>query len=250
VSAIIEIEDLCHSFADGTCGLDHINLRIERGSFVVIGGCNGSGKTTLLRHLNGLLLATSGQVIINGIPVEKDLQRVRQKVGMVFQDSDNQIVGETVYDDVAFGPENLRLERREIDIRVEEALRMVALWTQRALHPHLLSGGQKRRLTIASILAMQPEILVFDEPFSNLDYPSTKQVLQSIVSLQDKGHTILLTTHELEKVVNHCQRLLIMHQGRLVRDDAPSHLFKELEQFGIREPCSSRHGFPQESWLS
>jgi len=217
---------------------------------VVIGGCNGSGKTTLLRHLNGLLLATSGQVRVNGTPVEKDLQRVRQQIGMVFQDSDNQIVGETVYDDAAFGPENLRLKREEIDRRVEESLKVVALWKQRDLHPHMLSGGQKRRLTIASILAMQPEILAFDEPFSNLDYPSTKQVLQNIVSLQDKGHTILLITHELEKVINHCERLIIMHQGRLVRDDAPSLLFKELEQFGIREPCGSRYGFPQESWLS
>ncbi|WP_035274901.1 energy-coupling factor ABC transporter ATP-binding protein [Desulfogranum japonicum] len=250
MTAIIEIQDLCHFFTDGTCGLDHINLRIEQGSFVVIGGCNGSGKTTLLRHFNGLLLPTSGQVIIDGIPVERDLQAIRQKVGMVFQDSDNQIVGETVHDDVAFGPENLGLERQEIGRRVEEALQIVSLSKQRDLHPHLLSGGQKRRLTIASVLAMQPQVLVFDEPFSNLDYPSTKQVLQHIVSLQDKGHTIVLTTHELEKVIAHCQRLIIMHQGRVARDATPASLFNELEQFGIREPCCSRHGIPQESWLS
>jgi biotin transport system ATP-binding protein len=115
--------------------------------------------------------------------------------------------------------------------------------------PHLLSGGQKRRLTIAGILAMEPAILVFDEPFSNLDYPGISSVLRHIVSLHSQGHTILLTTHDLEKVIVHADRLLIMEKGKIVRDDAPQALFHELETFGVREPCASRMGSEMRSWL-
>ena len=246
---IIEIDNLTHIFSDGSRGLSNINITIKRGTFVVVAGSNGSGKTTLLRHLNGLLLPEKGAVRIDGISVAEDLLAARQKVGMVFQDTDSQIVGETVFDDIAFGPENLGLERDEINRRVLSVLELVGLSHRADDRPHLLSGGQKRRLTIAGILAMDPEILVFDEPFSNLDYPGVLAVLSHIVSLHQQGHTIVLSTHDLEKVISHADRLLIMQEGRIIRDDIPQHLYKELEIFGIREPCASQMGFELRSWL-
>jgi len=246
---IIEIDHLSHTFSDGSLGLHDIQLSIKKGSFVVLAGCNGSGKTTLLRHLNGLLLPTEGEVRIEGLSVATNLTHARQKVGMVFQDTDSQIVGETVFEDIAFGPENLKLDRDEINRRVTTALDLVGLSTRAEDRPHLLSGGQKRRLTIAGILAMEPAILVFDEPFSNLDFPGIISVLQHIVSLHKQGHTILLTTHDLEKVIAHADRLLIMDFGKIVRDDKPQELFKDLESFGVRQPCSSRMGAEVSSWL-
>jgi len=246
---IIEIDNLTHVFSDGTKGLCNIDITIKRGSFVVIAGSNGSGKTTLLRHLNGLLLPEEGEVRIEGVPVEDDLSAARQKVGMVFQDTDSQIVGETVFEEIAFGPENLGLSRDEINRRVAFAMELVGLSQRRDDRPHLLSGGQKRRLTIAGILAMEPAILVFDEPFSNLDYPGILAVLRNIVSLHQQGQTIVLTTHDLEKVIAHADRLLIMQEGSIVRDDLPRHLFEELESFGVRQPCASRMGYELQSWL-
>ena len=246
---IIEIDHLSHTFTDGSIGLRDIHLNIEKGSFVVLVGSNGSGKTTLLRHLNGLLLPTGGEVRIEGVPVASDLSAARQKVGMVFQDTDSQIVGETVFEDIAFGPENLKLGREEINRRVTQSMDQLGLSGRAEDRPHLLSGGQKRRLTIAGILAMEPAILVFDEPFSNLDYPGILSVLRYIVDLHQQGHTILLTTHDLEKVIAHADRLLIMEGGLIVRDDRPEDLFQELEVFGVRQPCATRLGGEVRSWL-
>jgi len=246
---IIEIQNLSHQFENGTPGLKNINLEIQEGSFVVIAGQNGSGKTTLLRHLNGLLMPTNGSVRLAGVPVSKNLAWSRQMVGMVFQDADSQIVGETVYDDVAFGPENLCLDREEIERRVFRALETVGLIDYKNQRPHLLSGGEKRRLAIAGILAMEPRILVFDEPFSSLDYPGVKKILSQMISLHRAGHTILVAAHDLEKVIAHTDRLVIMKDGKVVRDGLPSQLFGELEAFGIREPCASRMGMEVHSWL-
>lgn len=247
---LIEIKDLCHRFPDGTQGLDHINLTVQEGEFVVIAGRNGSGKTTLLRHLNGLLLPDSGYVKVAGVSVSDDPIRARQMVGMVFQDADSQIIGETVYDDVAFGPENLCLKRSEINERVAMALKAGNLTDLADRRPHLLSGGEKRRLSIAGILAMNPKIVVFDEPFSNLDYPGVKQVLKQILFLHRSGRTILVTTHDLEKVLAHANRLIIMADGRIVRDGLPDQIVREAESFGVRQPYASRMGMELGSWLN
>lgn len=247
---LIEINNLSHRFADGSTGLESVSLSIEQGQFVVIAGANGSGKTTLLRHLNGLLMPGSGEVIIDGIAVSRDLKRARQMVGMVFQDADSQIIGETVRDDVAFGPENLGLKREEVNRRVAEAMESVGLSEMADQRPHLLSGGQKRKLAIAGILAMKSKVFIFDEPFSNLDYPGVRQVLQQIVNLHCAGHTIILTTHDLEKVIRHADRLIIMADGKIVRDDIPGNVIGEVEQFGVRRPCAFRLGTEIESWLS
>lgn len=247
---IIEIKNLSHRFADGTLGLENVNLTIREGTFVIIAGQNGSGKTTLLKHLNGLLLPTTGTIRLDGRLVSKNLVKSRQMVGMVFQDPDSQIVGETVCDDVAFGPENLCLDRSEVKRRVFKSLKIVDLLDFEDQKPHLLSGGEKRRLAIAGILAMEPNVLVFDEPFSSLDYPGVKQVLKQIVSLHRSGHTILVAAHDLEKVIAHADRLVIMKDGKVVKDGMPSQLLGELESYGIREPCASRLGMEVPSWLN
>jgi biotin transport system ATP-binding protein len=248
---IIELKKLMYRFRQSDFALEQIDLSIESGEFVVLAGANGSGKTTLLRHLNGLILPHTGEVILDGFPVSKDIVRARKLVGMVFQDADSQILGETVFDDVAFGPENLGLSRREIKRRVESALDVVKLTRFAEKPPYGLSGGEKRRLAIAGVLAMEPKILVFDEPFSNLDYPGMKQVLQHIVSIHRTGRTIVLTTHDIEKVIAHADRLVMLSEGRIVRDGKPRNLIKAAETFGIREPCASKLGLKDvPSWLS
>lgn len=247
---MIATENLSHRFSGGRLGIDGITLSISAGEFVVIAGPNGSGKTTFIRHLNGLLKPTTGRVLINGMDVSRDIQRVRQMVGMVFQDPDSQIVGETVSADVAFGPENLSLDRAEIKKRVADALRSVGLTHLADQRPHFLSGGEKRRLAIAGVLAMRPQVIIFDEPFSSLDYPGVQQVLQQIVALHQSGHTILVTTHDLEKVIAHAGRLILLAKGRIVRDGPPGKIIKETELFGVREPCASRLGLEVSSWLN
>lgn len=236
--AIIDIHRLTHSFPDGTRALDGIDLTFDEGEFTIITGANGSGKTTLLKHFNGLLFADTGSVTVNGIPVNTDPTAARRQVGMVFQDPDSQIVGETVYDDVAFGPENLGLSRQEIDDRVMQALDAVDLAPAVEKSPHSLSGGQKRRLAIAGVLAMRPSVLVMDEPFSNLDYTSTIKVLGQILALHTAGATIIITTHDLEKVVYHARRLVVMEQGRVVEDGEPSTVINTIGRYGVRPPCS------------
>lgn len=248
--SLIQIINLSHIFPDGSFGVKDINLSIKAGEFLAIAGANGSGKTTLCRHLNGLLRPTSGSVLLDGLSVSKDLLRARQKVGMVFQNADTQIVGETVYSDIAFGPENLGLHRDEIEVRVERVMRTVGLQGLRDQKPHLLSGGEKRRLAIAGVLAMNPEVLVFDEPFSNLDYPGGLQLLNQIIHLHECGHSIIIVTHELEKIIAHAERLVLMQDGRIVRIGEPDALMGEVERFGVREPCTSKYGMGVQSWLA
>ena len=248
--AIIQVANLCHRFADGTRGLDNVTLAFEAGEFTVIVGANGSGKTTLLRHLNGLLFPESGSVRVCGRSVRQNPLQARQVVGMVFQDADSQIVGETVYDDVAFGPENLLRDRLEIDRRVADALAAVGLSGLEDKRPHLLSGGEKRRLAIAGVLAMAPRVLLMDEPFSNLDYPATCRVLAQMRELHDTGRTIIMTTHDLEKVAAHVQRIVVMAHGRVVADGRPEAVMPEVTRYGIRLPCSVQLGMGVLSWAS
>lgn len=248
--SIIQVENLVHRFADGTVGLEGVSLEVAEGSFVIIAGANGSGKTTLLRHLNGLLRPTSGTVRVAGVPVAENVLRARTLVGMMFQDADSQIVGETVYADVAFGPENLKLARAEIERRVQEALAATGMAHLAEKRPHLLSGGEKRRLAIAGVLAMQPRVVVFDEPFSNLDYPGVRQVLEQILKLHRSGQTILLTTHDLEKVLAHADRLVFMRDGKIECDGPPPALMAGAEAYGVKRPRLAGRGVEALSWLN
>ncbi|KAB2890108.1 MAG: ABC transporter ATP-binding protein [Desulfobulbaceae bacterium] len=246
---IVEITGLTHRYPDGHPSLAGIDLTIARGSFVILAGANGAGKSTLLKHLNGLLLPDKGEVRIGGVPVRKDPLHARRTVGMVFQDADSQIVGETVWDDAAFGPENLNWTAERIQDSVEAALATVGLGDLRDRSPHLLSGGEKRRLAIAGVLAMRPDVIVLDEPFANLDYEGVRQVLTHIVTLHADGVTIIVCVHDLEKVLAHAQRLIILQQGRIAADGAPEEVVRKAEAFGVRMPAACRLGGKVESWL-
>jgi len=246
---MITIQNLTYSYPDGTPALKDITLTINDGEFLLICGPNGSGKTTLIRHLNGLLKPFSGIIRVDGLDPAKAEKQVMQRVGMVFQDADSQIVGETVAEDVAFGPENLGLSPDEVKVRVDSALDMVGLGDLNHKPCHLLSGGEKRRLAIAGVLAMQPGILVFDEPFANLDYSGVRQVLEQILRLHGKGHTIVMATHDVEKGIAHADRVAIIHKGELKAIDPPGIIIPELLQYSIRPPCYSLFGEKPTSWL-
>jgi biotin transport system ATP-binding protein len=246
---IVEIEGLCHRFSDGVLGLDHIDLTVQDRHLVLLSGKNGSGKTLLVRHLNGLFKPSSGVVRIDGVPVEKDLLRARQMVGLLFQDSDSQFVGQTVGEDVAFGPTNLRLPREEIEKRVREALVSMDLLELANAPPHRLSGGEKRRLALAGVLAMKPRIIVFDEPFTNLDYPAVKEVLARIVELKARGTTVIVITHDLDRIAAHADRIVLMDAGRVVKQGTVAEILPKVERFGVREPPGWRPRGEELSWL-
>ena len=246
---ILEAQNLTHIFPDGTVAIEDITLRVNGGEFLIIAGANGSGKTVFIRHLNGLLVPTKGKVLLDGKPIAKNIVEARKKIGLIFQNSDSQIVGQTVAEDVAFGPENLRLPQAEVDRIVKEALEITGLSAFSMQNPHVLSGGQKRKLTVAGVLAMKPEIIIFDEPFAGLDYPGVVAVLTQIVSLHQAGHTIILVTHELEKTLAHADRLVIMHKGRLVEDGNPEEVIIRSESYGVRMPLRNGEEVGSLTWL-
>ena len=247
---MIEINQLHCRYPDGTVAIKGLNLTIPDGEFLLICGPNGSGKTTLIRHINGLLKPLSGIIRVDGRNVADSEDEVRKLVGMVFQDADSQIVGETVREDVAFGPQNLGLAQVEIGERVEWALRKEELLELADKPCHLLSGGEKRRLAIAGVLAMQPHILIFDEPFANLDYSGVRQTLQQIVAFHQKGRTVIVTTHDVEKVIAHVNRVAILYAGELKSDGPPEAILDDLSKYRIRPPCYSLFGAKPLSWLT
>ncbi len=246
---MITIEGLAHVYPDGTHALRGISLTIHDGELLLICGSNGSGKTTLIRHLNGLLRPSAGTLRVDGFDPVQSEREVIQLVGMVFQDADSQIVGETVAEDVAFGPENLGLPPDEVAVRVSSALALVGLEDLHHKPCHLLSGGEKRRVAIAGVLAMQPRILVFDEPFANLDYRGVCQVLEQILKLHRHGHTVVVATHDVEKAITHADRVAIMYRGELKAVGPPEAVIPELLQYNVRPPCFSLFGEEPVSWL-
>jgi cobalt transport protein ATP-binding subunit len=247
---VIKIKNLQHRYPDGTCAVKGINLTISDGEFLLICGPNGSGKTTLIRLVSGLLNPTAGSVQINGFDPVKDSREVRRLVGMVFQDPDSQIIGETVKEDIAFGPENLGLPVNEIMERVDWVLQVMGLKKLSEKPCYLLSGGEKRRLAIAGVLAMRPQVILFDEPFSFLDYPGIREVLKHMIHLHQEGHTLVVTTHDVEKVIAHVDRTAIIYDGELKMAGPPEELMMKLSQFGIRPPCYALLGKEKVSWLS
>ncbi|MCF7948940.1 MAG: energy-coupling factor ABC transporter ATP-binding protein [Spirochaetia bacterium] len=246
---MIEVHNLTHSFLDGTTALREINLTINKGEFILCAGRNGSGKTVFSRHLNALYQPSSGWVKIDGRTTAKDPFYARRTVGLVFQDADSQIVGQTVRQDIAFGPQNLRLSKDVVEKRVESALQTLDLYNLADHRPHQLSGGEKRRLAIASVIAMEPAVVVFDEPFSNLDYPGVQSVLRHIVALHQSGHTVLLVTHDIEKAAAHADRMVIFDNGKIAVDTTPQSALPKVEFFGIRPPRCSGADVKELTWL-
>ena len=230
--SIIRFENVHFSYPDSDrdslCGVD---LEIEEGSFVAVLGHNGSGKSTLAKHMNAILLPTGGKVFVNGIDTadEQRLLDVRRCVGMVFQNPDNQIVANVVEEDVAFAPENLGVPPEEIRERVDSALRTVGMFEYRQHAPHLLSGGQKQRVAIAGVIAMQPRVLVLDEPTAMLDPQGRREVVATVTRLcRESGMTVVLITHHMEECVG-ADRLVVMSNGKIAADGTPGEVFSQVE---------------------
>ncbi len=228
---IITIENLTFEYkqADGEesiRALDNISLEIDEGSFTAIIGKNGSGKSTLAKNLNGLLIPTSGTVYVDGYDTKDDenIWKIRQTAGMVFQNPDNQLVSSIVEDDVAFGPENLGIDPKEIRHRVDKALEDVNMGQYKRKAPHLLSGGQKQRIAIAGVVAMKPKVIIFDEPTAMLDPKGRAEIMNIIYELNSEGITVILITHFMEEAVR-ADRLIIMHQGKIFLDGTPKEVF-------------------------
>ncbi len=233
MAAILEFDHVCfHYPGEETDSLRDLCLCIDEGTFTAVLGHNGSGKSTFARHINGILLPTEGCVRVAGMDTrdESSLLQIRQTVGMVFQNPDNQIVSNVVEEDVAFAPENLGVPSEEIRRRVDDALKQVEMYEYRLHAPHLLSGGQKQRVAIAGVLAMQPRILVLDEPTAMLDPMGRKEVISTILRLcREQGMTVILITHHMDECVD-ADRLIVMSNARVVLDGGPGEVFSEVER--------------------
>jgi biotin transport system ATP-binding protein len=249
---LFSVRNLSKTFPPGDFrALSGINLDLYAGGCVLVAGSNGSGKTLLMRILAGLLDPTEGEVLFHGLPPTKSLDRLRRELGLIFQDADAQIVGETVAEDIAFGPKNLGVSRREVDGRVEAALRAFGLETKREFSPRRLSGGEKRRLAAAGIIAMEAETVIMDEPFANLDWPGVVQTLEIVMTLKRAGKTVILLTHELEKALALADRLIILHGGILRDDGKPGEVLDRLDPaWGVRDPRRNYRRVEDCSWLA
>ncbi len=245
---MLEINNVCHAYRNENneelLALDHVTLQIAAGEFVAVIGRNGSGKSTLAKHLNALLIPSEGNCIIDGMDTRNSahLWDIRQRVGMVFQNPDNQIVASIVEEDVAFGPENLGCPPAEIVRRVEDSLRLVGMAEYRLHGPHLLSGGQKQRVAIAGVLAMHPRCLVLDEPTAMLDPVGRAEVLDAVCRLhREEGITVVYITHFMEEAVA-AGRVVVMDAGRVILDGTPAEVFHDVEKIrglGLDVPVSA-----------
>lgn len=244
----IEVKDVVYRYSkeqgdDNLCpAIDHVSIEIKRGEYIAIAGSNGSGKSTFARCLNGLLLPTEGEILIDGMDTNDDdlIWDIRKKIGMVFQNPDNQIVSSMVEDEVAFGPENIGIENPELRKRVDNALKSVGMYEYRNREAHKLSGGQKQRIAIAGAVAMRPDCIVFDEPTAMLDPKGRSQVMKVIRELNDQGITIILITHFMEEVAE-ADRVLVMKSGKLLADSVPEDVFADtnlIESAGLEIPAA------------
>ena len=232
----IVVENLTYEYpgsedSDSVQVFEDLNLTIEQGSFVAVLGHNGCGKSTLAKHFNAILLPAGGSVHVFGLNTREEelLLQVRQKVGMVFQNPDNQIVSNVVEEDVAFAPENLGVEPEEIRRRVDDALKEVGMYQYREHAPHMLSGGQKQRIAIAGVIAMRPKCIVLDEPTAMLDPQGRREVLKAVTRLNKEHHmTVVLITHHMAEAVL-ADRVVVMSEGAIIADGSPEEVFVQVE---------------------
>ena len=243
---LIKVEKLAYTYpgVDDTPGVavfKELDLHIEEGSFVAVLGSNGCGKSTLAKHFNAILLPTGGKVWVYGMDTSEEdrLIPIRRKVGMVFQNPDNQIVANVVEEDVAFGPENLGIASPEIRNRVDKSLKQVGMYDFREHAPHLLSGGQKQRIAIAGVIAMEPKCIVLDEPTAMLDPQGRREVMETVKRLsREKKITVILITHHMDEAAQ-AQRVVVLHKGKVAADGAPGDVFSQVEllhQLGLAAP--------------
>jgi biotin transport system ATP-binding protein len=228
---MIRVEDLSYQYeTKGDRVLNGVSIEIEQGKHVGVIGPNGCGKTTFVRHLNGLLTPTAGEVWVDGMNTKDPVavQKIRQRVGMVFQNPDNQIVGMSVEEDVSFGPGNLRLPPLEIQKRVGESLAMVGMENCARRPPHTLSNGEKQLVAIAGVLAMEPRHIIFDEPTTYLDPSARKRILQVITRLNKQGITIVHVTHDMDEIAQ-ADEIFVLHEGRVALREAPREVFTRVE---------------------
>ena len=252
MNPILQVENLNYIYSKGTPfehqALDNVNFSVERGEFIGIIGHTGSGKSTLMQHMNGLLKPTSGKILLDGVDIWSDKKLTRQarfRVGLVFQYPEYQLFEETCYKDIAFGPKNMGLKAEEIDRRVREAAGFVGLTEEQLqVSPFDLSGGQKRRVAIAGVIAMEPEILILDEPTAGLDPVGREGVLENIQSYRKaKNATIMMVSHSMNDVARLTERLLVMNGSKLAMDGSPDEVFRhaqELLDMGLDIPEVTR----------
>lgn len=252
MAPILEVKNLSHVYSAGTpfqhVAIDNINLSVEAGEFIGVIGRTGSGKSTLIQHMNGLLKPTDGEILFRGQNIWKDKETIRQTrfhVGLVFQYPEYQLFEETVYKDIAFGPQNMGLDEAEIRRRVLRAAGFVGLpEAVLELSPFSLSGGQKRRVAIAGVIAMEPEVLILDEPTAGLDPEGRASILENICAYQKaQGATVLMISHSMEELAETVQRLVVMSDGRIAMDGTPEDVFSkadELVDLGLNIPLISR----------
>lgn len=244
----IRISHLTHIYNEGTTfekkALDDINIEIEKGEFIGLIGHTGSGKSTLIQHFNAILTPTSGEILLDGKNIYEDktkLKQIRQKIGLVFQYPEHQLFEMTVLKDVAFGPNNMKLSKEEVDQRVKAAIKTVGLKEEvYEKSPFELSGGQKRRVAIAGVLAMNPEVLILDEPTAGLDPKGRDEILDAIKKLhQERGITVILVSHSMEDVAKMVSRIIVMHRGKVALTGTPKEVFAkadEIEKMGLAAP--------------
>jgi cobalt/nickel transport system ATP-binding protein len=233
------VQGLGFAYPDGTVALRDISFRIGHGESVAVVGANGAGKSTLLMHLNGFLTPTQGTVVVGDIPVTREtLRDIRKTIGMVFQDPDDQLFMPTVYEDVAFGPMNLGLPEDDMDKRVMDALERVGALALRDRPPYRLSGGEKRAVSIATVLAMCPSILVMDEPSSNLDPRARRRLIELLDSFE---HTKIIATHDLDMAMDLCERTIVVSDGTVAADGPTAEIFADdemLAECGLERPLA------------
>lgn len=237
--ACLEVKDVSMEFVDGTVALQNVSFSVEQGQFVVIGGSNGSGKSVLMSLIAGLDEPTSGSIVLDGV-----------EPGLVFQDADAQILGETPEEDVLFGAKNCGYKKDELKAIVAKSLEQMGLFEKRERPARMMSGGEKRRLAVAGILAMKRSLVIFDEPFANLDYPGVQQVCQVLKQLKEEKKTVLVLTHETEKILALADRFLVLDKGRIRFDGSVEDGLKQnLEQWSIRNPLRAYRGMEDLLWL-
>jgi len=244
---LLEVKDLSFWFEKNHTILHDVSLSVPKGSWTLLSGPNGSGKSLLMRIIKGLTQCRAGSLLLDGLDVTGEPKKRMRRIGLVFQDAETQVVGQTVEKDIRFGMENLGLEDDEQQRRLSEVAELLDLGRYLDRRPKTLSGGEKRRLAIAGVLVMQPDLLILDEPFANLDWRSTVSVLQTLMRLKGEGHTILLVSHEVEKTLSHADHVLILDEGTIVLSGSKEEVYPHLRQHGIYVPTGV--GIEELSWL-